>query len=242
MFNKGKVDVSSLKIGKDFDLEVIPVSLFKTNCVIFLDKSTNNAIIFDPGAEGDLVLKEISKWGDFNLKYIVATHAHLDHIGHVGFFKEKFPNAKFLMHKDDIFFLTENPFSRFAKRIKAYPCPMPDEFVDEGDYIKLGNIGFRVMHTPGHSPGSICLYEPHYKLALTGDTLFKGSTGRTDLILGNEELLKQSVKKLLTVLPDETVVIPGHFSTTTIKDEKLHNNFISKLYGENSSCTIHDAF
>jgi glyoxylase-like metal-dependent hydrolase (beta-lactamase superfamily II) len=243
MFDKGKVDISNLKISNDFDLKVIPVSLFKTNCVVFLDKATRDAVIFDPGAEGEHILEEISKWGNFNLKYIIATHAHLDHIGHIGFFKEKFPKSKFLMHKGDIFFLTENPFARFAKRIKAYPCPMPDEFIDEGDIIEVGRLKFQVIHTPGHSPGSVCFYEPNKKLALTGDTIFKGSTGRTDLILGNEEQLKQSIKKILMLLPDETVLIPGHFSTTTIRDEKLHNSFIHKvIYGENSSCAIHDSF
>jgi glyoxylase-like metal-dependent hydrolase (beta-lactamase superfamily II) len=243
MFNRGKVDISNLKIGNDFDLKVIPVSLFKTNCVIFLDKNTREAIIIDPGAEGEYILQEISEWGDFELQYIIATHAHLDHIAHIGFFKEKFPNAKFLMHKDDLFFLTENPFSRFSKRIKAYTCPLPDEFIDEGDFVRVGNLGFQVYHTPGHSPGSICLYEPKYKIALTGDTLFRGSAGRTDLILGNEELLKQSVKKILMTLPDETVIIPGHFNITTIKDEKIHNNFVNKIiYGENNSCIIHESF
>ncbi|RUM57722.1 MAG: MBL fold metallo-hydrolase [Persephonella sp.] len=241
MFGKGK-SKRHLNIGEDLFIDIIPVSLFKTNCVIIKDLSANDVALFDPGAEGELILEEIKKFGDFNLKYIFATHAHLDHIGHVGFFKEKFPDAKFLLHEGDLFFLTENPFSRFAKRIKAYPCPMPDEFIKDGDKIKMGKLEFEIIHTPGHSPGSVCIYEPDVKIVLTGDTLFRGSAGRTDLIFGNEEQLKISIRKLLSRLSDDTTVLPGHFDISTIGEERRHNSFINKIYNENASCPLHDSF
>jgi len=241
MFGKNKT-IKHLNIGEDVFIDIVPVSLFKTNSIFIKSIKTKDAVLIDPGAEGEVILKEMEKFGDFNLKYIIATHAHLDHIGHVGFFKEKFPNAQFLLHEGDLFFLTENPFSRFAKRIKAYPCPIPDRFLKEGDIINVGNLSFEIIHTPGHSPGSICIYEPNISLVITGDTLFKGSAGRTDLIFGNEENLRTSIKKLLERLPDETTVLPGHFSITTIGEEKKNNSFINRIYSENASCPLHDSF
>ena len=241
MFGKGK-EHKHLNIGEDLFIDIVPVSLFKTNCVIIKDLSSNEVALIDPGAEGEVILKEIEKFGDFKLRYIFATHAHLDHIGHVGFFKEKFPDAEFLLHEGDLFFLTENPFSRFAKRIRAYPCPIPDRFYKDGDKVKMGKLEFEIIHTPGHSPGSVCIYEPDIKLAFTGDTLFKGSAGRTDLIFGNEEQLKLSVKRLLNLLPEDTTIIPGHFDITTVKEERVHNSFINKIYNENASCPLHDSF
>lgn len=241
MFGKGKTQ-KHLNIGEDLFVDIVPVSLFKTNCIIIKDLSTNDLVIFDPGAEGNLILKEIEKFGDFNLRYIIATHAHLDHIGHVGFFKEKFPETEFLLHEDDLFFLTENPFSRFAKRIRAYPCPIPDRFVKDGDIVEMGNLQFEIIHTPGHSPGSICIYEEDAGIVVTGDTLFKGSAGRTDLIFGSEEQLKRSVRKLLTKLPDDTTILPGHFDISTIGEEKKHNSFISKIYDEDKFCPLDESF
>ena len=242
MFNKGISPPNNLKIGKDIDIEIVPVSLFKTNSTIIKDKSTGDAILFDPGAEGNRILEELQALGDFNLVAIAATHAHLDHIAHVGYFKELYPDTPFYLHKNDLFFLTENPFSRFAKRIKAYPCPIPDKFIEEGEVIKIGNLEFNVIHTPGHSPGSVCYYEPNIQVVLTGDTLFKGSVGRTDLIFGSEEDLKKSILKLLQ-LPDETTVIPGHFNLSTIGEERNHNTFIKRMKNRNSShCTLHDSF
>lgn len=232
MFEKGVFIPYNLKIGEDVDVEIIPVSLFKTNSVIIRDKGTGDAILFDPGAEGDKILKRLQALNNFNLVAIAATHAHLDHIGYVGYFKELFPETPFYLHRDEYFFFIENPYMKFAKRIKAYPRPIPEIFIEDGDIIEVGNLEFHVIHTPGHSPGSVCYYEPNIQLVLSGDTLFRGRVGRTDLVFGNEEELKRSVSKLLQ-LPDETLVIPGHFGTTTIGEEKLNNVFVKQIENTN---------
>ncbi len=232
MFNKGVCIPYNLKLGGDVDVEIIPVSLFKSNSVIIRDKGTGDTILFDPGAEGEKILEKLHSLGDFNLVAIAATHAHLDHIGYVGYFKNLYPETPFYLHRDEYFFFIENPYMKFAKRIKAYPRPIPERFIEDGDIIEVGNLEFHVIHTPGHSPGSVCYYEPNLQIVLTGDTLFKGRAGRTDLVFGNEEELKRSTLKLLQ-LPDETIVIPGHFDITTIGQEKRHNIFIKQIENVN---------
>ncbi len=200
------------------------VGPLQENTYIIGDESTKQAMVIDPGDEPDRILDEI-KTNGLEVSAIVFTHAHFDHIGAAGDLKKE-TGAKILMHKND-----EETYS-LAKDQAAFwgfeldDIPMPDEFIDEGDEIKVGNLSFTVIHTPGHSRGSVCLLGEG--IALTGDTIFQGSVGRTDFPGGSIEELKQSFKRLIE-LPEETQVLSGHGPETTVGREKKENFFVREL-------------
>jgi len=194
------------------------------NCFIVGDKNTKQAIVIDPGDEPDRILDEIKDSG-LEAGAVILTHAHFDHIGAAGDIK-KATGAKILMHKDDV------ESYALAKEQAAFwgfdmdDLPEPDGFVEEGQEIKAGGLSFRVMHTPGHSKGGICLYGEG--VIFTGDTIFQGSVGRTDFPGGSVEELKKSFKRLLG-LPDDTKVFSGHGPETTIGREKKENFFVNEI-------------
>lgn len=200
------------------------VGPLEENCYIIGDESTKEAIVIDPGDEPDRII-ELIKDNDFKINAIVCTHTHFDHIGVVGDIK-KATNAKVLIHKGDVE-LYEN-----AKDQAAFwgydldDIPQPDGFLGEGDEVRVGQLTFKVLHTPGHSPGGICIYGEG--IVITGDTLFQGSVGRTDFHGGDIGKLKESFKRLLD-LPENTAVLSGHGPETTIGKEKKENFFINEL-------------
>ncbi|OGW69699.1 MAG: MBL fold metallo-hydrolase, partial [Nitrospirae bacterium RIFCSPHIGHO2_02_FULL_40_19] len=177
-----------------------------------------------PGDEPDRII-ELIKNNAFEVKAIICTHAHFDHIGAVGDVK-KVTGAKVLIHESDM------ELYRGAKDQAAFwgydldDIPEPDTFLNEGDEVRIGNLTFKVLHTPGHSPGGICLYGEG--VVFTGDTLFHGSVGRTDFHGGDMAKLKESFKRLLG-LPEDTTVFSGHGPETTIGREKRENFFITEL-------------
>ncbi len=206
-------------------IKVIPVGALQENTVIVIDDDTKEAIIVDPGAEGDKILKYLK---DYKPVAIVNTHGHRDHVGQVGYLKEKL-NIPFYMNKKDEFLINNDVFPGFGEMIGAYECPNPDFDLKEGDTIKFGNTELKVIETPGHTPGGVCLYDEKNKILIAGDTLFNGSVGRTDLPGGNAKELMNSLKKL-TELPEETVVICGHGGNTTIGKEKKSNPYITGIH------------
>ena len=206
-------------------IKVIPVGALQENTVIVIDDETKEAVIIDPGAEGDRILKEIE---GFKPVAIINTHGHRDHVGQVGYLKEKL-NIPFYMNKKDEFLINNDVFLGFGDMIGAYKCPKPDFDLKEGDVIKFGNTELKVIETPGHTPGGVCLYDEKNKILIAGDTLFKGSVGRTDLPGGNTQELMNSLKKLME-LPEETVVICGHGENTTIGNEKKSNPYITGIH------------
>jgi len=183
----------------------IKVGPIGTNCYIMEDEASREALIIDPGDEAKKILGFIAENG-LKPKYIVITHGHWDHIGGNRELKERLKIPIF-MHKNDIFGL---PYG---------DSPQPDRYLEEGDHFEVGCLRFEVLHTPGHTPGGISLYNVKKKALFSGDTLFFGTYGRVDLPYSDEKAMYLSLKKLLA-LPLETIVYPGHGRPTTIGDEQ----------------------
>jgi glyoxylase-like metal-dependent hydrolase (beta-lactamase superfamily II) len=199
-------------------IKTLPVGQLEANCYVIADEEEGSAIVIDPGDEPDTIMDTL---GDMKVSYIVLTHAHFDHAGAVAEIKEA-TGAELLIHVDerDTYAGIQEHAEYWGFRIPE--LPPPDNFLSEGDKITLGTTEFTVIHTPGHSPGGISLYTKG--VVFTGDTLFMGSVGRTDLKGGNINNLKNSFRKLM-LLPEDTKVLSGHGPATTIGREKYGNMF-----------------
>lgn len=187
-----------------------PVGMLLTNCYVVGQVETREAIVIDPGTDRETEVKKILKEIEFNslkIKYIVNTHGHPDHIGGNKIFREA-TNAPILIHEYD------------ASILKG---PFADRMLHDGDSVQVGGIVLRVLHTPGHSRGSISLVGNN--VVFTGDTLFAGSIGRYDLPGGSVDEIKKSLKKLM-ILSDHMKVYPGHGLTSTIGEERRNNPFL----------------
>ena len=190
-----------------------------TNCYIVEDEEAKEAMVIDPGGEPEKIIEMLDTLGIDKLKYIYLTHCHGDHFGGILELKAK-KGGKVLIHRDD----SEGLYNKAISL--TYYIGMDDieleadSRVDDGDLIHVGNIEFRVIHTPGHTKGGSCLYCEKEDLLFSGDTLFRGTWGRTDLPTSSFEAIMKSITEKLMVLPDETVVYPGHGKSTLIMDEK----------------------
>ena len=200
------------------------VGPLEENTYIIGDEATKQAIVIDPGDEPDRIMNEVKANG-LEVIAIICTHAHFDHIGAAGDVK-KATGANIILHKEDLetYDLAKDQAAFWGYSVDD--LPQPDSYVDEGDEVKVGNLSFKVMHTPGHSRGGICLYGEG--IVVTGDTIFQGSVGRTDFPGGSIEKLKESFKRLLD-LPGNTQVLSGHGPETTIGNEKTGNFFVNEL-------------
>ncbi len=206
-------------------VKVLTVGPLQENTILYVDKETRETAIIDPGAEGERIIFSLE---NFKPKCILATHGHLDHVGQVGFLRKEL-DIPFYLNKKDEFLIDNDIFPGFAEMIDAYPCPKPDFDLKEGDIIEVGNSKLKVIETPGHTPGGVCFFDEKNKILIAGDTLFRGSVGRTDLPGGNANELMDSLKKLME-LPEDTVVYCGHGPKTTIGDEKKTNPYITGSY------------
>jgi len=196
------------------------VGPLENNCYIIADEYSREAFIVDPGDEPDRILDLIHE-NKFKTKYIVCTHAHFDHIAMISDIKQE-TDIKIILHRDDLELYRNVKIQAALWGYELDSLPDPDLFVEEDDTLEIGNLRFVIIHTPGHSPGGICLYGEG--IVITGDTLFAGSVGRTDLFGGDIKKLKISYKRLM-LLPEDTKVLPGHGPETTIKKEKVDNFF-----------------
>jgi len=203
----------------------VVVGIFEVNCYILWDEKDKKAIVVDPGEEGERIIEVIRK-DSLKIRSIVNTHTHIDHIGANDFLREK-TEAPLLAHSADVFLLQNAELNLSALTGKDRSFGLPDRVLEEGDEIRVGGFSLRILHTPGHTPGSICLYGDN-KL-FSGDTLFAGGIGRTDLAGGNLRELQKSIKDKILTLPDEVVVYPGHGPSTTVGKERRFNFFISQL-------------
>jgi len=189
-----------------------------TNCYIVQDEETKETMVIDPGGEPQKILQMLDVL-EAKVKYIYLTHCHGDHIGAVAEVKSK-KGGKILIQRYDTEGL-ENDGISLASYIGMNKIELePDSRVDDQDLIHIGNIEFTVIHTPGHTGGSSSLYCEKERLVFTGDTLFRGTWGRTDLPTGSLEAIMNSITEKLLILPDETIVYPGHGKSTMIEEEK----------------------
>ena len=191
----------------------------KTNCYIVADENTKEAMVIDPGGEPEKIIEMLDILG-VSVKYICLTHCHGDHIGGLRRVKEA-KGGKILISREDSEGLhDENLNLSYYIKIEN-PNMEADSRLDDGDLIHVGNIEFRVLKTPGHTRGGICILCENEKLLFSGDTIFSGSWGRTDLPTGNFEEIINSIETRIMVLPEDTIIYPGHGKSTMVKEEKV---------------------
>lgn len=201
----------------------IVIGLFQENCYIIGSRRTGEAVCIDPGGQPEEILALARDMG-VRIKTIANSHGHVDHILAVGEVKAK-TGASFLLHQADLGIARQTPQS--AARLLGYmadPPPNPDAFLAHGDVVEVEGLRLQVIHSPGHTPGSVCFYTE--EMLFSGDTLFRDSIGRTDLPGGSYEQEMESIFNRLLTLPDETVVLPGHMLETRIGVEREKNPFI----------------
>jgi hydroxyacylglutathione hydrolase len=208
--------------------EIIPVGLLQCNCSIIGDESTRDAMVIDPGDNIAEILAIVQKH-NLTVKQIVVTHAHIDHVG--GAMKlKKATGAFILLNQNDYALLNMLPAQANWIGVAPPDAVSIDQAVADADTVRAGNLSATVMHTPGHTEGSVCLYFPAEQKLIAGDTLFAGSIGRTDLPGGSFEKIMRSLHERVLALPDETVVVPGHGPVTTIGEERQRNPFLLVKY------------
>jgi len=205
-------------------IDTILVGPLQVNCYLVYDEKSHDAIVVDPGDEAEKIIRLVE---DSKLKVsrIVCTHGHFDHVGAVTRLKEK-TGAPVMLHKGDLDIYTRADKQGALWGFRVEQPPAPDMYMLEGDELAFGRFRLKVLHTPGHSPGGICLYGEG--VILTGDTIFAGSVGRTDFPGGSAAELKRSFARIIE-LPSETKIYSGHGPMTTVKNEKEDNFFVHEL-------------
>jgi glyoxylase-like metal-dependent hydrolase (beta-lactamase superfamily II) len=194
------------------------------NCSIIGDPVTKHAIVIDPGGAHERILHEVQQLG-LTVSHILHTHAHFDHFLASGRMKQA-TGAVLCLHQDDLDLWKNLEVQCRMFGVPSDPVPMPDYWLKDEEKLLLGEIPVLALHTPGHTPGSMSFHAPGDKLVLAGDTLFRGSIGRTDLWGGDFDAIEQSIRERLYTLDDTTVVVTGHGPETEIGWEKERNQFI----------------
>ena len=190
----------------------------ETNCYIIVDEDTKETIVIDPGGEIEKIIKTLELL-DAKVKYIYLTHCHADHIGEVRKLKEM-KGGNILIHKEDYDGLKNPEINLTGFMTEKEIIVEADSRVNNEDVIHIGQLEFEVIHTPGHTKGGSCLYYKKKKMLFAGDTIFKGTWGRTDMPTGNFEDVIKSITNKILVLPDDTIIYPGHGSTTRVVEEE----------------------
>jgi glyoxylase-like metal-dependent hydrolase (beta-lactamase superfamily II) len=205
--------------------EILPVGPLQCNCSVIGDESTREAMVIDPGDEIEQITAIVRKH-NLQVKQIVITHAHIDHVG--GAMKLRaLTGAPILLNQNDYALLKMLDVQATWIGMSSPGDVKVDASLSHDDELQAGNLRASVLHTPGHTEGSVCLYFPAEKLLIAGDTLFAGSIGRTDLPGGSFEKIMRSLHQRVLALPDETLVIPGHGPKTTIGEEREGNPFLT---------------
>lgn len=205
-------------------LETFPVGPLACNCTILGDEEAGEAIVIDPGDEVNRIHRRLSELG-LKLKQILVTHAHIDHVG--GALKlKRLTGAPIFMNESDLPLLKMMSLQAAWLGVDTPETASPDEPLTEGLTVGLARYPAQVIHTPGHTQGSVCLHFAPMKMVIAGDTLFAGSIGRTDLPGGNYRQIVESIHSRLLALPDETRLLPGHGPETTVGEERRSNPFL----------------
>ncbi|OAI44119.1 hypothetical protein AYO38_10050 [bacterium SCGC AG-212-C10] len=213
-----------MEVATELMVKGIVVGVFQENCYVIGNRRTREAICIDPGDQPEEILALARDMG-VTIKLIANSHAHIDHVLGVRGLNAA-TGAKFLLHHQDLDLLRDG-FHMSASRFGLDPSqqpPDPDAYVEDGDIVEVEGLQLKAITTPGHTPGSVSYYTDGF--LFSGDTLFRGSIGRTDLPGGSFEEEMRSICDRLLVLPEETVVLPGHMDETTIKFEQKHNPFV----------------
>jgi glyoxylase-like metal-dependent hydrolase (beta-lactamase superfamily II) len=205
--------------------ETFPVGLLQCNCTILGDEQSREAIVVDPGYDIPRILAALAIH-QLTVTHIVVTHAHIDHIASA-LDLQRITGAPILYNAADLPLTAMMDEQAAWIGVRTPDVRPPDHSLADLEHVKTRGLEAHVIHTPGHTEGSLCLYLPSESLLLAGDTLFAGSVGRTDLPGGHHGKLIQSIRERLLPLPDETLVIPGHGPETTIGEERLSNPFLA---------------
>lgn len=208
------------------EIRMLTLGPVETNCYIVSCDETGHTAVVDPAHQGRGLAATIRDEG-LELTHILLTHAHFDHVGGLAQLKEEYTAVPIYIHPEAVQMLSMAPMqaAMFGLNLPN-DVPQPKKMLAEGDVITVGNLRLEVLFTPGHAPGHVSFYEPHYKVLFSGDALFQGSIGRTDLPGGDMALLLKMIREKLLVLPDETQVLSGHGPVTTIGQERVSNPFL----------------
>lgn len=206
-------------------LYMIHVGVVVTNCYVVGCEDTREGVVIDPGGHAERIFQALDESG-LMIRYVLNTHCHFDHIQ---------ANAEVIaalaaplaLHPAELPIL-EAKGGAALFGMPEIESPMPDIELEDGQVLEVGSLRFQVLHTPGHSPGSVTFYLEEKGMAFDGDTLFAGGIGRTDLPGGDRDTLERSIREVLFALPDETVLYPGHMQYTTVGYEKAHNPWFAK--------------
>ncbi len=202
-----------------------PVTPYQQNCSLIWCERSRRAALVDPGGDVDLLLAAVEKAG-VTLEKLLLTHGHLDHVGGAHALAQHLGIPIIGPHPDDAFLLGSLPVQAEMFGFPPATAFTPDQWLNDGDLVALGELNLRVIHTPGHTPGHIVLFEPDSRHAFVGDVLFKGSIGRTDFPRGNYNDLIHAIRNKLFPLGDDIAFIPGHGPMSTFGFERRNNPFV----------------
>jgi hydroxyacylglutathione hydrolase len=205
-------------------LEMLTVGPFQENCYIIGDEQTGTGALVDPGDESARIALAVEQTG-LDIGQIIITHAHIDHVGAVAALVDEYA-CPVLMHAEAEPMLKHLPTPAMMMGLRFGKVPTVDRHIEDEEVLDVGGLRLRSLYTPGHAPGHLAFYLEDEGLVLSGDALFAGSVGRTDLFGGSMDLLLRSINERLLTLPDETRVLSGHGPETTIGEERAHNPFL----------------
>ncbi len=205
-------------------LETLTVGPYGENCYVIGDEETGTGAVVDPGDEAVRIALAVEQTG-LEIAQILISHAHIDHVGAVAALVDEY-SCPVLMHAEAEPMLDQLPTQAMMMGLRLGKVPAVDRYVVDGEVLEVGGLKLKSLFTPGHAPGHLAFYVEGESAVFSGDALFAGSVGRTDLFGGSTDVLLRSISERLLALPDETRVYPGHGPQTTIGDERRHNPFL----------------